>query len=198
VVPERESSHGVVALAAGASTRLGSPKQLLMHCGETLVRRTLRNALATHPAAAVIVVGAQADAVHAAVADLAVQRVDAGDWNDGMGASLRAGLAALPNAVDAALVVLCDQPALDAEHLQRLVSAWNENRSRAVASAYADAVGVPALLPRSWFAALAGSRGDGGARDLLASRRSEVVAIRNDALAQDIDVDDDRGALHED
>jgi len=196
-VAEHHTSHGVIVLAAGASTRLGSPKQLLMHRGEVLVRRALCSALATQPAAAVIVVGAQADAVYAAVADLGVQRVDADAWSDGMGASLRAGLAALPDAVDAVLVVLCDQPALDAEHLRQLVAAWNHDRSRAIATAYAGAVGVPALLPRSWFAALREGPGDSGARDLLASRRAEVVMIRNEALAEDVDVAADRGALQE-
>ena len=196
-MPESKATHGVVVLAAGASLRLGSPKQLLIHRGETLVRRTLLSALATHPAAAVIVVGAQADRIFAAVADLAVQRVEAADWRAGMGVSLRTGLAALPDGVDAALVVLCDQPALDAEHLRRLVAAWDGRHPRAVATAYGDAIGAPALLPRSWFGALAESAGNVGARDLFARRRAEVVTIRNEALAQDIDVAADCRTLHE-
>lgn len=174
-------------LAAGASRRLGKPKQLLRLHGETLVRRAARMGLATQPQAAVIVLGAGADAVYACVADLALRRVDCVDWEQGMGASLRAGLAALPSECAGALIVLCDQPALDAPHLDQLVAAWHANPRGAVASRYAGRLGVPALLPRAWFAELIGDAGDRGARDLLIRHREEVVAVDNEALALDID-----------
>ena len=179
-------AHGVVVLAAGASRRLGRSKQLLCIDGETLVRRAARLALATAPAAAVLVVGADADAVFAAAADLPLRRVDCIDWQRGMGASLHAGLAALPGECAGALVVLCDQPALDARHLAALVAAWRANPAAAAASSYGGRAGVPALLPRSWFGELRHAR-DHGARALLARRAEQVALIVNDALAFDID-----------
>jgi CTP:molybdopterin cytidylyltransferase MocA len=187
-------AHGIVVLAAGASQRLGQSKQLLCIDGETLVHRAVRLALATAPAAAVLVVGAVGDAVAAAVADLPIRRVDCADWARGMGASLRVGLAALPESCAGALVVLCDQPALGGAHLAALVAAWRANPRGAAASAYAGRLGVPALLPRAWFAELQREPGDHGARDLLARRHDETTAVANAALAHDIDTPGDLGA----
>jgi CTP:molybdopterin cytidylyltransferase MocA len=186
-VTELPSPHGLIVLAAGASRRLGKSKQLLRLHGETLVRRALRLGLATKPRIALIVLGAEADAVYASVADLTVRRVDCADWALGMGASLRAGLAALPAECAGALIVLCDQPALDTPHLDGLVAAWQANPRGAAASAYAGRLGVPALLPRAWFAELMADAGDQGARELLARRRAEVAAVINEKLALDVD-----------
>lgn len=183
--------HGVLLLAAGGSRRLGQPKQLLPIDGETLVHRAARLALATVPAEAVIVLGAEAAAVADAVADLPLRRVHCADWTMGMGASLREGLGALGPACEGALVLLCDQPALDAAHLQALLAAWRRDPRRAVASAYAGVLGVPALLPRRWFEPLAMLDGDRGARDLLRQRAGEVTAVDAPALSQDIDLPGD-------
>ena len=184
-MPETAPAHAAVVLAAGGSRRLGRSKQLIAHAGEALVHRAARLALATGPACALVVLGAGADAVRAAIADLDVRCVDCPDWQRGMGASLRVGLAALPPGIAAALIVVCDQPALEAAHLRRLVHAWHAQPQRAAASLYAGRLGVPALLPRAWFGALDG--GDRGARELLARRSGEVAAIADERLALDID-----------
>ena len=180
--------HGVVLLAAGGSKRLGQAKQLLEFGGETLVHRAARLALATAPQDAVLVLGAHADAVLAGVATLALRPVQCADWERGMGTSLRAGLAALSPDCAGALVLLCDQPDLDAAHLHALVQAWHLDPNRAAASAYAGVLGVPALLPRAWFADLAAMDGDRGARDLLRQRAADVHALPCAPLARDIDV----------
>lgn len=185
-MPESAPVHGCMILAAGASRRLGRSKQLLRHEGQPLVRRAAQLALGTEPACTLVVVGCEADAVHAALGDLPVQRVDCADWQRGMGASLRAGLSMLPEAICGALIVVCDQPLLDAAHLAALLGAWRRQPARAAASYYAGRLGVPALLPRAWFAAL-GAPGDHGARELLAQRAAEVTAVVNERLAVDID-----------
>lgn len=182
---EPASAHAAVVLAAGASTRFRRCKQLALLDGETLVHRAARLALATDAERVVVVVGAQADAVWDAVRDLRVSRVDCADHAAGMGASLRAGLGALPANIAGALIVVCDQPALDAAHLRALTAAWRAAPQRAVATAYAQRLGVPALLPRAWFAEIRG--GDSGARELLMRRRDEVSIVANEALARDID-----------
>jgi len=194
-VTELPSAHGLIVLAAGASRRLGTSKQLLRLHGETLVRRATRLGLATKPESAVVVVGADADSVYASVSDLGVRRVDCADWDLGMGASLRFGLVALSRECAGALIVLCDQPALDTLHLQELVTAWHANPLGAAASAYAGRLGVPALLPRAWFAELIADAGEEGARRLLARRREEVIAIANEALALDVDRNEDLGRI---
>ena len=194
--PEAPAAHGAIVLAAGASGRLGRSKQLLRVDGETLIHRAARLALSTGPLVTLVVVGADADKVAAEVGDLDVQRVDCADWQSGMGASLRAGIGALPAACAGALVVLCDQPALDSTHLQRLCAAWQSGPDRAAASAYAGHIGVPALLPRAWFGEVQQvAGGDRGARDLLVRRHDQVAVVRNEALARDIDRSSDLAAI---
>ena len=87
--------------------------------------------------------------------------------------------------------MLTDQPALGTVHLEAICAAWRAAPACAVASAYADVLGVPALLPRAWFGDVAALRGDTGARALLRQRRDEVVAIRAPDLANDIDTPED-------
>lgn len=181
------TAHGLVLLAAGASRRLGRPKQLVVVDGETLVVRAARSALATSPADAVIVLGHDAASIGAAVAGLPLRTVVAKDWQAGMGASLAAGVAALDARCHAVLVVLCDQPSLDAGHCAALVDAWRRAPHHAAASAYDGVLGVPAVLPRAWLERPGALAGDRGARELLRADPSLVTAIAAPALAQDVD-----------
>lgn len=190
--------HGAVLLAAGASRRLGRPKQTVLIDGEPLVARMASLALATDPRALVVSLGAHADAVRGALGDQGddprVHCVMAADWALGMGASLRVGLDALPDACDAALVLLCDQPALTVAHLDRLLAAWRADPARASASAYAGVLGVPAVLPRAWWPEL-GAGADRGARDLLRARSAEVSAVDAADLERDLDTSTDLDSL---
>ncbi len=190
--------HGAVLLAAGASRRLGRPKQTVLIDGEPLVARMAGLALATDPRALVVSLGAQADAVRRALGDPGddprVRCVVAPNWDRGMGASLRAGLDALPDECDAALVLLCDQPALTVAHFERLLAAWRADPAHASASAYAGVLGVPAVLPRAWWPALAAS-GDCGARELLRERAAEVSTVAAADLERDLDTPADLDPL---
>ncbi|HSB63310.1 MAG TPA: nucleotidyltransferase family protein [Thermoanaerobaculia bacterium] len=187
--------HGVVLLAAGRSRRLGVAKQLLEISGEPLVRRAARLALATSPLDAVVVTGADSAFVERAVRGLAVRCVRAEDFEEGMGRSLAAGLTHLDPACAGALVVLCDQPALTAEHLARLVEVWRAAPDSAAASGYAGTVGVPALLPRAWFPLLIAARGDRGARDLLRESAGGIQIVPDERLAQDVDHPEEAAGL---
>ncbi|MGN6519697.1 MAG: nucleotidyltransferase family protein [Dokdonella sp.] len=191
----REPAHAAILLAAGASTRLGRAKQLIEIDGEPLLRRAARALLETSPNALVVVLGHDADALGACVADLPLLCVVARDHAEGLAASLRAGIAALPAECEGTLVALTDQPALGGAHLRALRDAWRTTPVRAAASAYAGVLGVPALLPRAWFADAMQLRGDTGARALLRARAAEVVAVAAPALAGDLDSPDDLARL---
>lgn len=179
--------HAALILAAGGSRRLGTPKQLLLVNGQPLVRRAALAALATHPVRTAVVLGAESSTVATALAGLTIESVYCDDWQEGMGASLRAGVRILQPHCDGLLVVLCDQPALTAAHLQHLLDAWRAAPERAVASFYAGTAGVPALLPARWFARLLELHGDAGARTLLRVRSAEVVTVAAPELERDID-----------
>ncbi|MBO9661652.1 nucleotidyltransferase family protein [Dokdonella sp.] len=185
--------HGAILLAAGASRRLGRAKQLIEIDGEPLLRRAARALLATVPLDCVVVLGHGAERLHAALDGLPLRSVVAADHASGMSTSLRAGVAALDTRCDGALIALTDQPALRSDHLLALCEAWRAQPRRAAASAYADVLGVPALLPRAWFDDLMRLRGDVGARELLRAR--DVVAVEAPSLAHDLDTSIDLDAI---
>jgi CTP:molybdopterin cytidylyltransferase MocA len=182
--------HGAVVLAAGASMRLGQAKQLVEIDGEPLLRRVVRAVLATRPCDCIVVLGEDSARFDAALDGLDVRTLCIDNAETGMAASLRAGVAALDPSCAGTLVVLTDQPALAEHHLRALCEQWRATPQRAAASAYAGVIGVPALLPRSWFDAIAAIHGDTGARDLLRTR-ADVVAIAAPELARDIDTPGD-------
>ncbi|WP_225413608.1 nucleotidyltransferase family protein [Stigmatella hybrida] len=186
---------GGVVLAAGSSSRLGRPKQLLLHEGQTLVRRTAEAAVAAGLLPVIAVLGAHPEAVAAELAGLPVHPVLNPDWAAGMGLSLRVGLRALPPEVDAALVVLCDQLRVDAAHLAALVDTFTRTHAPIVASGYAGARGVPALFSRALFAELEALAPEEGARRVIAREPSRVVEVALPGGDEDIDTAADLSRL---
>ena len=199
---ERYSIHRglrAVILAAGASRRFGSPKQLLSYRGETLVARSVRLAYEAGAGTVCVVLGYRADAIRRA---LEQGRVPSGvtntvrnpRWRDGMGHSLACGVRALDRRARAVLVCLADQPLLETGDLARLVQVWRASPRSVVASRYDGKPGVPAIFPRSHFAALKSLSGDRGARVLLASS-SNVLSVPMPRAAMDVDDPRDLGRL---
>jgi molybdenum cofactor cytidylyltransferase len=150
-----------VVLAAGGSSRLGEPKQLVRLGDENLLERAVRVAREAGCGPVVVVLGASAQVIcsQCSLGDVRVL-VNEG-WEEGMASSIRLGVGDLSR-VDGCVVIACDQPAVTVEHLSRLIG--NEVR----ASRYAGRNGIPAFFPAAEFGDLMGLRGDKGARELLA------------------------------
>jgi len=184
-----------IVLAAGASRRLGQPKQLLRHGGETMIARAVRLAGEAGAARVIAVLGAEQERIRAAVEFGNAIVVVNNDWELGMATSIQAGLRAVEEAlpqVAGALILACDQPGLTAEHLQRLIEGFAAESGLAiVASAYAGGMGVPAVFPSGVFAALDGLKGDQGARALLMEAPCKVIALPFPGGEIDIDVPGD-------
>ena len=172
-------------LAAGASRRLGRPKQLERIDGEPLVRRAARAALEAgfHPV--LVVLGSERERVQSALEGLDVVPVFNPLWEEGLASGLRLGVAALPTDAAGVLLLVCDQVALEAGVLRRLRTTFDEHPDRPAACAYGGTVGVPALLPRALFPALAALQGDRGARDLL--REGAISPVPWPEGVQDLD-----------
>lgn len=188
----RRSAVAAVVLAGGASTRLAGDrlKQLLRLGGESLVRRAARAALASRAGAlVVVVVGCQADRVAPEVADLPCRVVTNPSWRLGQSTSVRAGLAALPRTARAAIFLPCDQPAVDAALLDRLIAAFEANPAPAVYPSYQGRPGSPTLVSRDLFRELTHLTGDTGARALLGPHRERAVAVELDDPAALLDID---------
>ncbi len=166
-----------VILAAGASTRLGEPKQLVRLGGETLLERAVRVAREAGCAPVVVVLGAEAERIRAGCElDDAVVAINH-QWREGMATSILTGLRAVRVGIGAVsdgdavaggvVLMTCDQPAVTAEHLRALMAT-----GEVTASEYAGRRGVPAYFPSTSFAALEELTGDAGARELLRGART--------------------------
>ena len=183
--------HIAVVLAAGGSTRLGRPKQLLTRDGETLVHRAARLALASGDARVRVIVGAQADDVVAAGRDLPVECLVNPRWNEGLAGSVRVAVDALAAHDRATLLLTCDQPALDLAHLQALLAAARAAPSGSAATRFGDRVGVPAVVAPSVLRAARTVQGDRGLRDVLNATGAGVIACDAPVLGVDIDTPED-------
>jgi molybdenum cofactor cytidylyltransferase len=180
---------GAVILAAGGSSRMGEPKQLLTIAGQPMVRRVTQGVCAAGLDQVVVVVGAHAQAVQKALGGLAVQIVHNRAWAEGMSSSLRTGLDALRRDIQAALVVLADQPGLTPDLVRSLVVHYQTTRAPIVAPFYRGRRGNPVLFDRALFADLRGVEGDQGGRDLLIRYQDRVQRVEVDDPASLLDVD---------
>jgi molybdenum cofactor cytidylyltransferase len=155
-----------VVLAAGASTRLGTPKQLEMLGGERLLERTVRVAREAGCSPVIVVLGAEYPQVlgNSDLGDVVTVIND--KWEEGMGSSVRLGIRTcsfVAKSAEGVVLMTCDQPAVTAPHLERLMM---KNREM-TASRYAGRNGVPAYFPAKYFGELMALPGDKGARELL-------------------------------
>lgn len=180
---------GVIVLAAGASTRLGRPKQSLPYGGSTLLGHVVGEALAARLGPVLVVLGAHPQELPPGA--LAVPNPG---WQEGMASSIRAGLAALAEgwpSVAAALLLTCDQPAVSAPLLQQMASLWREEGAPVVACQYAGTVGVPALFDRRLWPELMALQGDRGAKAVLVRHRQGARLLPFPEGALDIDTPED-------
>ena len=180
--------HVAVVLAAGGSRRLGQSKQLLMRDGETLVHRAVRMALATQPARVLLVVGGDADAVRAAVADLDVEVVFNAAWEEGLASSVRAAAVALASSQARCLLLGCDQPALQVSHLRALLEGASVSDSGCAATVHGDALGIPVVVTASVLAEARELVGDRGLRAVLQRLSRESIHLL-DASELQFDLD---------
>jgi molybdenum cofactor cytidylyltransferase len=196
VVPSLRT--GVVILAAGASTRMGTSKQLLELDGKPLLLRTVEAALESAVWPVVVVLGAETEKIRPVLARLPVLVTENPAWAEGMAASIRAGVTTLQQfsrRLDAALIALCDQPAFSAATIRQLLVAQRDSGRSIVAAHYAGRNGAPALFLREHFSTLTHLTGEEGARALLNGDPSQVAAIDLPELALDLDTPADVAAF---
>jgi molybdenum cofactor cytidylyltransferase len=183
-----------VLVAAGGSRRFGTPKQLHRIGGRTLVRRSAEMAWAAGFRPLVVVLGAFADEIAPELENVECSVVVNAGWEEGMGSSIREGIARVREiapACAAALILLADQPAVSEPLLRRLVDRLRLGPEPAVACRYGGILGPPAIFSASLFGALEALSGDEGARSLLRSGLVPAAEIDFPAGALDIDTPED-------
>jgi molybdenum cofactor cytidylyltransferase len=181
---------GAIILAAGGSSRLGQPKQLLRFRNQTLLRRMLDAATAGGCSPVAVVVGAERDLMLPELAEAKEFLLENETWQRGIGNSIRTGLRGLlesyPN-TEAVILLACDQPLVDASIVAGLRAKHAETKKPIVASSYAQTLGVPALFARDYFDELFVLDDDAGAKQVILSHRNDVAEYLFPEGAIDID-----------
>jgi molybdenum cofactor cytidylyltransferase len=192
------SAIAVVILAAGASTRMGVPKQLLPYRGRTLVLHAVEAALGSTCRPVVVVLGAKADQIQPEVEGFSVQIVQNPHWAEGLGSSIRAGVEALVSGADppeAVVLALCDQPLVCSDDIQALATAYTSTKHPIIASQYAGTLGVPALFAQPVLLELLRLAGDAGARQVIQRHLATVWPVPCPHAAVDLDSLEDYNTL---
>lgn len=182
-------------LAAGTSSRMGHPKQLLDWQGQPMVRHVAQQVPASRLAGLIVVVGAAADRVQAALAGLEITVVTNPDYATGQASSLRSGLRVVPATVDAVVVLLADQPLVTPALINTLVATFQQECALAapgpvaIIPRYRGQRGNPVLLARALFPELQQLQGDVGARVVLQRYASQIYWLdtTDPAVITDID-----------
>jgi molybdenum cofactor cytidylyltransferase len=179
-----------IVLAAGGSSRFGESKQITVLRGETFVRRIVAATVEAGCAPVAVVVGEDATQIASELTGLAASIVMHPQWSIGLGSSITVGIQHLIDSaaeLDAAILVACDQPFVNAAALRQLIQLHLTSGKPIVASAYADTLGIPALFDRSCFPDLLQVRGDNGAKGIIFSRPHDVASFHFPDAAIDID-----------
>lgn len=197
IIASSGHSCGIVILAAGTSRRLGTPKQLLQFNGDSLLNNAIKTAKQVNATAAVVVLGAEADALQHAIKDAETPVILNMQFEEGMASSIRCGVQYMMDhgKTDHIILMVCDQPHVDAAHILALIDKQRATDAKIVASFYADRKGVPALFHKSLFPELLALTGDVGARRIIEKYHADTVVVPFPLGVVDIDTDEAYRAL---
>ncbi len=185
---------GIIILAAGSSSRLGKPKQLLQWKDKTLIEHVVEEAQAASISPVVVITGAEKENVANALSKKTIMIVYNEVWREGMASGIRKGMETAllqPNTVKNIITAVCDQPFVSAELFERLMQKKKETGKGIIACTYTDTTGTPVLFDKKYFAALQTLTGTDGAKKLLKRYTDDVATIVFEKGAIDIDTEED-------
>ena len=192
-LPHPTVQVAAVVLAAGASQRMGQPKQLLPWGEKTMLQQVVDTLLVTPVSEIIVVLGYRAEDIAPTLQDRPVHIVVNQDWPQGLSTSVRTGLQALHKPWDAVLFALADQPNIPSEVITALIEEYQRKRALLVVPTYQGQRGNPVIFDRSLLPELLAIQGDQGGRQLLARHREKTaeVVVDTPAVITDIDTPDD-------
>lgn len=188
------NNTGVIILAAGASSRLGSPKQLLAYSGATLLQHSIKAAQSSFASSVLFVLGANADLIKSEINHTAANLVVNPDWKEGMASTIRCGLqtlAELHPETEAVIFMVADQPFVTAALLNNLMELNRNEQHSIVASKYGSTFGTPVLFTKRFFTELMELTGDVGAKSLVRKYMNEAAFVSFPKGEIDIDTVED-------
>lgn len=187
-------STGIIILAAGNSSRLGSPKQMLSFKGRTLLATTVEAAEHTSCAPIVLVLGAFANEILTAHPELKINHIINDSWAEGMSTSIAAGLGKmidLEPSTENVIITVSDQPFITSATFENLLDSHERTGKNLVASQYAHTIGTPALFNKKYFEELMLLEGHSGAKHILTHYVDEMTTIPFELGYVDIDTETD-------
>jgi len=167
---DKKSSIAVIIIAAGASRRMGQPKQLLPYKGQTLLGYVTKCAIASSCNTIIVILGANAEKIEPEIALLPIKIIKNNQWDEGIASSIRCGISYIEKQylnLDGVVFLTCDQPFVSAELIEQLIDAHNSTNKSIIASQYGGTLGIPALFSRTFFSALMKLQGDRGAKRII-------------------------------
>jgi molybdenum cofactor cytidylyltransferase len=188
--PAYPGVHAAI-LAAGPSTRFGSPKQLVRLAGTPVLHKAISNATLVAGHSVTVVLGAHARDIAPALRQSAAAVVVNRDWEEGIASSIRTAVHAAPSGCEGLLLVLADQVAVTGDDLKRLYAAWRRHPVLIAAALYGGAPGVPAIFPRWAFTDLLQVRGDRDPRLVIRRNVDRVVRVPMQNAGIDLDTPED-------
>lgn len=191
----------ILILAAGASSRMGLPKQLLPWEDTTLLGSAIRKAKASDASTVVVVLGANAASIKNGITEKNVEIVENPHWSSGLGSSIARGtdfLIQSKNKTNGILILLADQPLIDTAYLNEMMAAFASDQRQIVATAYGNRAGVPALFSEDYFKELTKLDDDFGAKKILDSHKKDALILNLGQKTVDIDTKSDYENLTKD
>lgn len=192
---------GIIILAAGASSRFGSPKQNLIYQGKTLLQRAVQTALTClHCEKVIVVLGANEGIIRPNIDDQLVHVIYNSNWQEGMGSSIKIGLTEmlrLAPHITSIILMLCDQPFVDSFLISQLMEKKEVNDCGIIACGYRDVLGAPALFDIKYFPELLSLEGTEGAKKIVEAHADDVFILPFPLGAIDIDTTADLERLNQ-
>lgn len=167
---ERKSSIAIIILAAGASKRMGQPKQLLLYKGQTLLSYVTKCALDSVGNPVIVILGANAEKIEPGIASLPIVIIKNYRWSEGIASSIRCGINYIQKQdfnLNGVVFLTCDQPFISTELIEQLIAAHHSTNKPIIASQYGETLGIPALFSRTFFSALMQLHGERGAQRIV-------------------------------
>jgi molybdenum cofactor cytidylyltransferase len=188
---DSQSNIAIIILAAGASKRMGEPKQLLKWGDTSLINHTIHTATGVNSKEILVVLGAHFELIENEINNHFITLLNNTEWEKGLGSSIAFAVQYLQksqSAINGVLVILADQPFITSDYLKLMISKFQNNKSQIMATSYGDdKLGVPALFDTSYFEELSQLSDDYGAKLLLRKYHSEVIPMRPPRENMDLD-----------
>jgi molybdenum cofactor cytidylyltransferase len=187
------SKNAIIILAAGSSSRLGYPKQLLKHYDQSFIRHAVAEASKVSDRI-IVVLGANEEAMKEELIGVPAKIVQNKNWEEGMSSSIRCGLTAVlheePN-TQSVILMVCDQPYVNSGLLEQIIAEQKRSTKPIVACVYSGTIGTPSLFDKSFFSALLNLKGQTGAKSILAKHSDLMAAVSFPEGDLDIDTQED-------